>query len=137
MKTIMILMLIMKLLQLIKICQIINIPYTILRSITNINLLILIFYVHMKFLVKQTKSTSVIIDLIVNTLNTTPIAFTNSKYQKFQFYKVTQYLHKKMTLKIMPSHLYFVYIMGYNFWHQIRYHYILGNDTKECVPNIY
>jgi len=55
----------------------------------------------MKFLVRQTKSTYVIIDLIVNTFNITTIAFTNSKYKKFQFYKVTQYLHKKMTLKIM------------------------------------
>jgi hypothetical protein len=40
-------------------------------------------------------------------LNITPIAFTNSKYQKFQFYKVTQYLHKKTTLKIMLEQLVF------------------------------
>ncbi len=43
----------------------------------------------------------------MNTFNTTPIAFTNSKYQKFQFYKVTQYLHKKMTLKITPKQFVF------------------------------
>ncbi len=96
-KTIMILMSIMKLLKLIKIHQINNIRHIILGSITNKDLLILVLYVHMKFLIRQTKSTCVVIDLIVNTLNTTPIVFTNSKYQ---FYKVTQDLHKKMTVKI-------------------------------------
>jgi hypothetical protein len=38
-------------------------------------LLILIFYVRMNFLIRQTKSTSIVIDLIMNTLNTTSIAF--------------------------------------------------------------
>jgi hypothetical protein len=128
---------IMKLSQLIKTLQINNIPYIILKLISNKDLLILIFYVHMKFIVRQIKSTSIVIDLIENTLNTTPIAFTNSKYQKLQFYKVTKKLHNKMTLKITPEHLYFVYTMAYNFWHQIRYRYILGNDIEECVPNIY
>jgi len=88
---------IMKLLKLIQIHQINNIRHIILGSITNKDLLILVLYVHMKFLIRQTKSTCVVIDLIVNTLNTTPIVFTNSKYQ---FYKVTQDLHKKMTVKI-------------------------------------
>jgi hypothetical protein len=62
-----------------------NQQYTIHNFKINYNrdLLILILYVHMKFLVRQTKSTSFVIDLIVNTLDTTPIAFTNSKYQKF------------------------------------------------------
>jgi hypothetical protein len=67
MKTIMILMSIMKLSQLIKNHQINNIPYIISGLITNKDLLILIFYVHMKFLVRQTKSTYVVMDLILNT----------------------------------------------------------------------
>ncbi len=54
----------------------------------------------MNFLVRQTKSTTCfVIDLMVNTFNTTPITFTNSKYQKFQFYKVTQYLSTKNDLE--------------------------------------
>jgi hypothetical protein len=64
--------------------QINKISYIILGLITNKNLFILIFYVHMNFLVRQTKSTtSIVIDLIMNTFNTTPIAFMNSKYHKF------------------------------------------------------
>jgi hypothetical protein len=79
----MILMSIMKLSQLIKTHQINNISYIILGLITNRDLLILIPYVHINFLVRQTKSTtSVVIDLIMNTFNITLIAFTNSKYQK-------------------------------------------------------
>ncbi len=74
---------IMKLSQLIKTHQINNISYIILGLITNRDLLILIPYVHINFLVRQTKSTtSVVIDLIMNTFNITLIAFTNSKYQK-------------------------------------------------------
>jgi len=65
-------------------------------SITNKNLLTLIFYVHMNYLTRQIKLTTlVVIDLIMNTFNTTPTTFINAKYQKFQFYKITQYLHKK------------------------------------------
>jgi hypothetical protein len=45
--------------------------------------------------------TFVVIDLIMNTFDITRTSFMNSKYQKFQFYKVTQYLHKKMTQNIM------------------------------------
>jgi hypothetical protein len=107
----------MKLSQLIKTHQVNNISYIIFGLITNKDLLILIPYVHMNLLVRQTKSTTfVVIDLIMNTLNTTPIAFTNSKYQKFQIYKVAQYPHKKMTLKITPKPFVFsLYIMAYNF----------------------
>ncbi len=94
-KTIMIIMSTMKISWLIKNHQINNISYTILRSITNKNLLTLIFHVHMNFLIKQIKSTtSVVINLIMNTLNTTPTTFMNSKFQEFQFYKITQHLHK-------------------------------------------
>jgi hypothetical protein len=59
--------------------------------------------------------TSIVIDLIMNTLNITCTSFMNSKYQKFQFYKVTQYLHKKTTRK------YYVQTMCILFtsWHTI------------------
>jgi hypothetical protein len=58
---IMILMSIIKISQLIKIHQINNISYIILGSIADKYLLILIFYVHMNFLVRQTKSTTFVV----------------------------------------------------------------------------
>jgi hypothetical protein len=87
MKMIMILMPIVKLSELIKTHQINNISYTILGLITNRDLLILILYVHMNFLIRYIKSTSIVIDLTMNTLNITPTTFTYSKYQKF--HKIT------------------------------------------------
>ncbi len=86
MKMIMIMMSIMKLSQLIKTHQINNISYTILGLITYKELLILIFYVHMNFLVIQKKSTtSVVIYLIVNTLNTTPTTLQIQNTKKSNF----------------------------------------------------
>jgi hypothetical protein len=58
---IMILMSIIKFSQLIKIHQINNISYIILGAIADKYLFILIFYVHMNFLVRQTKSTTFVV----------------------------------------------------------------------------
>jgi len=83
----------------------------------------------MNFIIRQIKSTiSVVIDLIMNTFKTTPTTIMNSKYQKIQFYKITQYLHKKekTTLKITDEQ--FVLYLHHGI--QIRFRYILGNDTK-------
>ncbi len=66
----------------------------------------------------------------MNTFNTTPIAFMNSKYQKFYFYKTIQYIHQKMTLKITPKQIVFYLYHGIQFLTSIESHYILGNDTK-------
>ncbi len=103
MKTIMILMSIMKISRLIKIHQINNISYTILVLITNKNLLTLIFYVHMNFLIRQIKSTtSVVINLIMNTFNTTPTTFIQST-KNSSFTKLHNTSTKKTTLKITPK----------------------------------
>jgi hypothetical protein len=59
--------------------------------------------------------TSVVIDSIMNTLNITHTSFMNSKYQKFQFYKITQYLHKKTTQNIMPEQ----FCILFTSWHTI------------------
>jgi hypothetical protein len=39
----------------------------------------------------------------------------NSKYQKIQFYKVTQYFHKKMIIKITPEPFVFCLHHGIQF----------------------
>ncbi len=113
MKMIMILMLIVKLLELIKTHQINNISYIILGLITNRDLLILILYVHMNFLIRYIKSTSIVIDLTMNTLNITPTTFTYSKYKKI--HKITNTFTKKWPKRIMLKKFIFYLHHGIQF----------------------